>query len=247
MHDPWIRDVRAFDRTLRRIERIGQLCLTLWIAVMIVLGAMWPDPYKMTWEMLLAQMVAGRAASVAVGMTRGFPQLFLLLHCTMIDIIMLLLLYPIMVAGYRRAIEWRFVGPTIANIRATAEKHKSKVEPFGALGLAAFVFFPFWSTGALAGGLVGYLLGMRTRVVFSSIIIGEVIAVATWIWFWERMNKFTAALGNYPVTILVSVIVAAGILRVVQLRRRARERRLNGNGAAAASPESDTPPAVREE
>ncbi len=220
MSDQYIRDARAFSRMIRRIERSGQILLTLWISVLVALGVTWPQPYARVWELILLQIVAGRAASVSKGIAMGFPRPFLLVHCTLQDIVILLLLYPLLVAGYRYAVEWRFVGPTIANIRATAERHKSKVAPFGALGLFVFVLFPFWSTGALAGGLVGYLLGIRTRWVFSSIIIGNFLAVGLWVWFFERMFRFSETLGSRMWLIIVlSIIVIAGVGRVVRIRR----------------------------
>ncbi len=221
MTDQYIRDVRVFGRMIRRIERAGQVLLTVWIGTLVALGITWPEPYSRAWELVLLQIVAGRAASVSKGVAMGFPKPFLLVHCTLQDIVILLLLYPLLVAGYRYAVEWRFVGPTIANIRATAERHKSKVAPFGALGLMIFVLFPFWSTGALAGGVVGYLLGLRTRWVFSSVIIGDFLAVALWIWFFDNMMQFSETLGSRMwVFIVVTVIVGAAIGRVVAIRRK---------------------------
>ncbi len=224
MTDQYIRDVRAFGRMIHRIERAGQVLLTVWIGTLVALGITWPEPYSRAWELVLLQIVAGRAASVSKGVAMGFPKPFLLVHCTLQDVVILLLLYPLLVAGYRYAVEWRFVGPTIANIRATAERHKSKVAPFGALGLMIFVLFPFWSTGALAGGVVGYLLGLRTRWVFSSVIIGDFLAVALWIWFFDNMMQFSETLGSRMwVFIVVTVIVAAAVGRVVAIRKRVKK------------------------
>ncbi|HQM49593.1 MAG TPA: small multi-drug export protein [Candidatus Hydrogenedentes bacterium] len=221
MTDQYIRDVRAFGLMIRRVERTGQALLTLWIAALVALGITWPKPYAGAWQLVLLQVVAGRAASVSKGVAAGFPKLFLLVHCTLQDIIVLLLLYPLLVAGYRYAVEWRFVGPAIADIRATAERHKSKVAPLGAVGLMLFVLFPFWSTGALAGGVVGYLLGLRTRWVFTSVIVGDFLAVALWIWFFDWMNQFAETLGSRMwVLILVTVIFAAAVGRALAIRRR---------------------------
>jgi uncharacterized membrane protein len=213
--------LRAYGPYLRLIERTGQACLTVWIGVIVTLGIIWPEPYQRVWQLVLGQIVAGRAYSVSEGLSQGFPKLFLLFQCALQDIIILLLLYPLLVAGYRRVVEMRMIGPAIANIRATADRHKSKVAPFGAIGLVAFVFFPFWSTGALAGGVVGYLLGMRMTLVFSSIIVGNFMSVACWIWFFDRMRGFSETLGDkIPIVILVIAVVAAALFRVWQVRRR---------------------------
>ena len=110
----------AYGPRLRIIERIGQACLTVWVTVLIVLGVLWPDPYADAWQLVLKQMAGGRAVSVGAGLDGGFSRIFLLFQCSMQDIIVLLLLYPLLVAGYRRIVEWHIVGPAIASIRATA-------------------------------------------------------------------------------------------------------------------------------
>jgi len=145
----------------------------------------------------------------------------------------LLLLYPLLVAGYRRAVEMRVVGPAIANIRAAAERSKSKIEPFGAAGLALFVFFPFWTTGPLAGGVVGYLIGLRTWVTFASVILGNFLAVGAWILLFERMRAFSQTVGDRaPWAILAAVLAAAVLLQI----RRLRKRRHNGLDADGRPP-----------
>lgn len=225
MSHPLVDPERTYTEHLRFIERMGQVCLTVWIAVLAFLGVLWPQPYAKVWELVLHQLVAGRALSVSTGSELGFPALFLLFQCSLLDIIILFLLYPVLVAGYRQIVELRLLGRAIANIRATAERHKSKVEPFGVIGLIAFVFFPFWCTGALAGGVIGYLLGMRTWVNFTAVIIGNFLAVACWIYLIDLMSRFSEALGNrLPVIILVTVLVSAVVFQIWNLHRRHRER-----------------------
>lgn len=213
--------VRAYGHRLQVIERIGQVCLTVWVTILIVLGVLWPRPYAQVWQLILEQFVGGRALSISAGLAGGFPKLFLLIQCSLQDIVVLLLCYPLLVAGYRRTVEMRIVGPAIANIRATAERHKSRIEPFGAIGLAVFVFFPFWTTGALAGGVLGYLLGIRTRITFASIIIGNFLAVGCWIFLFDRMNQFSETVGHrIPWIILAIVLTTAVVFQIRRLNKR---------------------------
>ena len=209
---------RAFGPTLRLIMRLGQACLTVWIVVLVLLGVLLGDPYNKVWQLVLGQVAVGRAVSISTGLNLGFSRWFLLFQCALQDIIVLLLLYPFIVAGYRRAVEMSFIGQTIMNIRATAERHKDKVQPWGAIGLVAFVLFPFWSTGALAGGVVGYLIGMRMWLTFTCVITGNFIAVALWIFLFEQMTRLWEDLGNYlPWGILIGVAIVAPNLRVMLL------------------------------
>jgi len=193
----------------------------VWILVLIVLGLVWPTPYAGAWQLVLAQIVGGRALSISLGMSAGFPWYFLLVQCSLQDIIILLLLYPLIVFGYRRVVEMRIVGPAIMNIRATAERNKSRVEPYGAIGLTAFVFFPFWSTGALAGGVIGYLLGMRTWITFTSVIIGNVLSVACWLFLFKHMRAIAEPLGPlFPFLVLVIILAGASVFHVRNLRQK---------------------------
>ena len=219
---------QAYGPTLRRIERLGQSCLAVWVAVMVFLGVFLGNPYDKVWQLVLGQIMAGRALSVSTGLNLGFSRWFLLFQVSIQDIIVLLLLYPFVVAGYRRAVEMSFIGRTVVNIRAAAERHKDKVQPWGGLGLIAFVLFPFWSTGALAGGVAGYLIGLPTWVTFTSVIIGNCIAVALWILLFDQMAALSeTAMAYAPATIVILVIVVLAfyaIRKVLRYRSRRRER-----------------------
>ena len=222
---------KAFDKSLRLIERSGQLVLTCTVIYFVVLGVLFPEPYAQLWQLVLSHIVAGRAGNVGYGLELGFPPIFLLFQCSIQDLIVLLLFYPLIVAGYRRAVEWRYIGSTLEGIRQSADKHKSKIEPFGVVGLMLFVVFPFWSTGPLVGAVVGFLIGMRTWVALTSVMVGNVLAVALWVFLFKRMRDFNQHLTNgLLISILVIVLTFAVVLRVKQLRK-ARRRLLEGDEA----------------
>lgn len=211
MGNPPTERVRAYDPTLHAIERTGQLLLTCTVVLFVLLGVVWKEPYQNVWQLVLAHLVGGRAGNVALGLHLDFPNWFIYLQCCLEDIIILLLFYPLLVAGYRRAVEWRVLGPTLVSIRATADRHKSKVEPFGVLGLMIFVVFPFWSTGALVGALVGYLIGMRTWVTFIAVLIGNFIAVALWVWLGNVIDKISPYLTQGVLVFVFSLVVITAL------------------------------------
>lgn len=213
--------VRAYDPTLRLIGRTGQFLLTYTIILFVFLGLMWPDPYKNVWQLVLAHLVGGRPLNVLRGLDLGFHPLFIYLQCCIEDIIILCLFYPFLVAGYRRAVEWRVLGSALVSIRETAARHKSKIEPYGVAGLMIFVIFPFWSTGALVGAVVGYLLGMRTWVAFTAVLTGNFIAAALWVWLFDRINELSSHLTKgLLVAILVGVLITAVGAQVRSLRKQ---------------------------
>ncbi len=213
----------AFRRTLVRIQLAGVLCLTMWALLLFILGTWEPEPYAEAWRLIVGQLLVGRAYSVSAGLKHGFPKVFLLAQCSLQDLVILLLLYPVFVAGYHRAVEHRYLKSTLSSIRATAEKHKESVARYGLVGLIAFVFFPLWSTGALAGGVIGYLLGMRTRDVFLAVIVGNFLSVACWLWLFDQMRRISEAFGDaIPGVILLIAVVVAAFARFQSLRKSSR-------------------------
>ena len=248
MNSPPKTQLRAFGPKLRLIERVGQASLTVWIILLVVLGVILRDPYDKVWQLVLGQVIGGRALSISTGLNLEFSRLFLFFQCSLQDIIVLLLLYPFVVAGYRRAVEMSFIGETIINIRATAERHKDKVQPWGALGLVVFVLFPFWSTGALAGGVVGYLIGMRMWVTFTCVIIGNCIAVGLWILLFEQMRAFSETVANYLPVLILTGVIAVGTFFFFRKRLKSRhEMEAAPEAGPEPTPERETTPKAEAE
>lgn len=209
----------AGEATMRLITRLGYVCLAVWIAVLVGMGTAWPEPFSRSWRLVFGQMMAGRAFSVSEGINLGFPHIFLLFQVALQDIIILLLLYRLLIAGYRRVEKVRVIGPAIMRVRQSAEAHRSRVEPFGAIGIALFVLFPFWSTGPLVGSVLGYMLGIRTWLVFVSVIVGNLLSVGCWIFFFQSLADLMKHLNmklpvSLPLMILLTVIVLGASYQV---------------------------------
>jgi uncharacterized membrane protein len=178
---------------LRRIHRIGWGIFFGWAAVLVIWAAVDPEPYAQGWRLVLELLFLGRAVSIADGIASGFGSFYLLFQNGLEDIILLLVLYPWVVAAYEGVAGHRLLRGTVERVRRTAEKNQKVVEPWGVVGLWTFVFFPFWSTGALVGGVVGYLLGMRTWVVFTSVFAGHLISVASLVWLFDMFREMLAS------------------------------------------------------
>lgn len=206
---------------LKRIHRFGWLLFVIWATTLVVWGIAQPTPYADGWRLVLELMFVGRAVSIADGITTGFSDLYLLIQNGLEDIILLLVLYPWIVSAFEQGLKESFVGRRIDNVRKTAESHKRVVESFGVLGLWLLVFFPFWSTGALVGGVVGYMLGMRTWIVFTTVFLGHVISVVSLIWFFDAMAGVTDAFDQgltrfLPLMVLGALIAGTLLFRGVK-------------------------------
>jgi hypothetical protein len=85
--------------------------------------------------------------------------------------------------------------------------------------------FPFWSTGTLIGGVVGYLLGMRVRVILLAVLSGYWVSVVVLIWAFDLMAGMAEALDigvvRYLPWIVVALLLAGSVLRGWRRQRRA--------------------------
>ena len=171
--------------------------------------------------------IAHTRPACADGIASGFSQTYLLIQNGFQDIITLLIFYPLVVAAYQGSSKKGLLSGAINRVRRSAESHRRIVEPVGVIGLWLFVFFPFWSTGALVGGVVGYLIGLRTTTVFASVFSGHVISVVSLVWFFDSMREviesFDQSLVRFlPWAVLAVLLVLSLMTRLV---RRLRERR----------------------
>jgi len=215
---------------LRRLHRAGWVLFVAWAGLLVVWAIVQPDPYVRGWRLVLELMFLGRAVSIADGISSEFSAVYLLIQNGLEDIVLLLIVYPWVVHAYEQELRSNFIGKRIDRIRKMAERNKRFVEPFGVLGLWIFVFFPFWSTGALVGGVVGYLLGMRTWVVFTTVALGHVLSCVVLIWAFdvasELMAEFDQGLIKFlPWMVLLLLFGGTAAYRSVAMWRTKRRRR----------------------
>jgi len=207
--------------TLLHLRTAGHVCLIGTLVLFIVLGIWKGNPYDKVWQLVLAHVVSGRAGNAGIGLQKGFSHYFLLFQSCIQDFIIMFYVYPLFVSGYQRVSRWRIIGPVLKRMHEVALEQKKRIAPYGAVGLMAFVIFPFWSTGPMIGAIVGYLLGMSTLLTFTTVIIGDIIAVAAWIWAYDMLRNYNQTLA---LVVLVVIFAAAVIGAVVARCRR------NGNG-----------------
>lgn len=178
----------------------GMLCL-------FVLAWWWDfAPYDAAWQLAAAQFLSGRAGSAHLGMELGFNRYYLLFQIFLHDFLLMLYLFPLFVRYYDRLAHLRVIGRPLDRLHTLAMTHRDRIAPFGIVGLMLFVFFPFWNVGPLVGMMAAYVLGLRMRVAFAAVLVGDLSAVAAWIWAYDKIqgyNKTLALIG------LIVLFVAA--------------------------------------
>ena len=205
--------------TLKYIRATGHFFLVTTLALFIILGIKEGSPYDNVWQLVLAHFVSGRAGNVGVGLMKGFNHYFLLYQCCMVDFIIMFYVYPWFVSGYQHLSGWPIIGPGLKRTHEIALEHKKRIAPYGAIGLMLFVIFPFWSTGPLVGVMVGYLLGMSTRLIFTTVIIGDVIAVAAWIWAHDKLYNHNRQLAIILLIIIFALAIGGAVYAKIRKRK----------------------------
>ncbi len=179
---------------------LGMLCL-------FAVASWWSiAPYDAAWQLVAAQFLSGRAGSAHLGMELGFNRYYLLFQIFLHDFLLMLYLFPLFVRYYDRLAHLRIIGRPLDRLHTLAMSHRERIAPFGIVGLMLFVFFPFWNVGPLVGMMAAYVLGLRMRVAFAAVLVGDLGAVATWIWAYDKIqgyNKTLALIG------LIALFIAA--------------------------------------
>lgn len=212
---------------LRFILTLAHIFLIILLLTWMVLARVVGEPYEKTWQIMLLQFFFGRAAAVGTGLNLRFNVWFLFYQAAMVDMILMLYVYPTFVRGYQHLTRVPLIGSYLANLHQVALGHKKRMAPYGVVGLMLFVIFPFWSTGCVVGSIVGYLIGLSTVLTLVSVTVGNVIAIGAWILFYDRLRSWNE---TYALALLVIIFAftIGGIFfsRFKKKRKQAEEREI---------------------
>lgn len=215
----------------------GYVLIAVSVVWFVYLSTRWPDPYAKLWGLIPVHFFSGRAGNAGVGLELGFNKWFVLTQCCLLDFIVMLLVFPVFVAGFQRVSKWPIVGPPLSGMHELALHYRDRIGKYGPLGLMAFVAFPLWSTGPLVGVVLGYILGLRVGVTFVSVIIGNVLATAGWIWLFHFLQVFSAALARVVVVAILASAVFGLLYNQAKKLRQYRLRKAIARGTSLTEAE----------
>lgn len=186
-------------------------------ALIIVISFIYKDISVKLLSMIATHLLSGRAGGISVGLNAQLPDWAVIITATTIDSLVVLLLYPLFVLSCRRYFKPKLLKNVLDRSMNAAEKSKSKIRKYGAVGLFFFVWFPLHMTGPLVGSIIGFMLGLNTLINLAIVITGTFLAVLSWVYVLR--NLITAA-GRYSFIIPITVIViAAALLAVLKLKK----------------------------
>lgn len=207
----------------RIVSRLGWSLVIVWTLVLLTLTVLRPRPFAGMWLVALQQLLGGRALGIATGISLDIPKPFLIAHCTLMDMMLIMVLYPLLVLGVRKAGGFRLLRSMVESARSQARRHKKRLQNLGPVGLSLFVLFPLWGTGPMSGTVVGHLIGMHPAVALAAVAVGNLGAVTGWTLFFNYVQGFSETYGKWlPVALLVAFL---GFFAVTQVVKRVRHRR----------------------
>jgi uncharacterized membrane protein len=160
-----------------------------------------------------ASVLGGRMASILTGQQLGLHPILTILTMAVWNSSVLLFCLPLVATVSQSVMRVRFLQKSLDSTKRAAEVQLNKVRKFGAWGLPVFIWLPFPWTGALAGAMVGLLLGMSLRRTLWISIPSMVVGVASWVYGFQWFLVLTGPAGK-----LISIALLVAILLFSSLR-----------------------------
>jgi len=125
-------------------------------------------------------LLIGRAAGLSYGFAAGLDPLHVVLANMLVETVQVLIVYPLVVIGWRNLPSLPRLRPWLERLRVDAQSRQGWAQRFGIAGLFAFVFVPFWMTGPVVGAIIGFLLGLRSRAIVATVLSATYVAIVVW-------------------------------------------------------------------
>ncbi len=195
---------------------------TTWLAVKLLVS---PEQSQALIGITATAIIFGRAAGLVFGYSIGMGHGTVITICMIVETIQVLVLYPLFVFSWRQLLVIKRLKRIFERTQRAAERHKDKVQRYGAIGVFAFVWFPFWMTGPVVGSVIGFLLGLRVWVNMTAVLTGTYIAIFCWALFLRHLHEKIAAYSSYAGLILMALLIAVIVLGNLLVRRRQKKTR----------------------
>ncbi|WP_419771093.1 MAG: small multi-drug export protein [Candidatus Marinarcus sp.] len=163
-------------------------------------------------------LLFGRAAGLAFGYAVHLGQLDIIVVNILIEVILVLLIYPLFVFSYENLFEIKFLNAFFRKVETFKNNHYDKFDQYGIYGLFLFVWLPFWMTGPVVGAIIGFLIGLRHRTIIVVVTLGTSFAIIIWALFLNELSSFLLTFGSSAIWVLLLIIVAVTLL--LKLKRK---------------------------
>lgn len=197
----------------------GCFMLMIWIASMGILWHIGSAYWLKVLTMGFTHTLAGRAASIAHGTASGFTSSLTAGLAVYFDVMLMFIIYSLLVYSYKNFLERRFFKKHMKSVFESAQKSVTRFRRWKITGVFLFVWFPLWMTGIIAGSILGFLLGLRTWVNMTTVIVGSTTAVICWVYAYDKLFGWLGEINKIiPVTITAVIITFLAVMRIINNR-----------------------------
>jgi len=214
---------KPFDTTEGRILIFGLILLLLYVVYLAASYFISPDTFQVYVGMTATHILFGRAAGMSFGYSLDFGHLIVIPINLAIEIIMVMLIYPLFVLAWRNLLVFKVLNNFMRKIEEVAEANEAKIQRYGIPGLLLFVCIPFWMTGPVIGSVIGFFLGLRPWVNMFVVLFGTMIASLGWAILLKELHDQVADISPFApmilVLIIITIVVAGYLLEMHKLRK----------------------------
>ena len=162
--------------------------------------------------MTVTNFLFGRAAGIAYGFSVEFSDLLIISMNIVIELIIVLLIYPLFVLSWQRSLSIKGLHNFFSKTKKLRLKYSDFFEKYGKYGLFIFVWFPFWMTGPVVGAIIGFLIGLKHYHTMLIVISGTSLAIIVWTYFLKELISLLDQLSAYAPYILLAIIITIAVV-----------------------------------
>lgn len=180
---------------------------------------------------MVGEIFTGREGGLPIAIAGGVPTWLVWQVSVTQDVAGFCVAYPWFLILYHERSqreELGFIMRRLKRVETAVRRHEEFARKWGPFGIFLFMLTPFLINGPMAGGMLGRLVGIRTRYLLAPVILSTAISSAAWIFFYDatvgRLESVDPRLG-YAVagTILVGFLIA-GIIGLILDERNERRK-----------------------
>ncbi len=171
--------------------------------------------------MTATNLFFGRAAGISYGYGAGFSDLIIVLYNITIEIILVLIIYPLFIFSWNKSLEVKLLQNIFTKIKEQKIKYQNIFDKYGKYGLFVFVWFPFWMTGPVVGAIIGFLIGIKHYQTITIVVLGTSLATIIWTYFLKEiillLNQISS---NGAFIILIIFVLITVVVKVFKSKKQ---------------------------
>jgi len=199
-----------FRHSAGKILLLGLGLLGIFLLLLLFSALFFPHSFQTLLSITATNIIFGRIAGLSIGIAKQLDTIFLILFGFFIEVIMVLILYPLFVQSWNKLeiITYKPLHDFFGRSKETVQKYQPLIQKYGTLGLIFFVLTPLAMTGPVVGSFIGYILGFSHVKTLSTILGSTLIAVALWVYL----------IGHFETTLITySHLLSLGLFTVAVL------------------------------